>query len=262
MWEARPGVCIYASESEVIYNSATESVPCGSVDDGLTYNCLCNDVNLAEEKTEKGCHCRYGWTGSSDDLRCEEFCCNPDSDPGGNWCIVADEECQGSQWGCCHEVPGLASVPLCRPRSHMTFVDCQDSCRRAPQCTGVEWPLDDSYCFFWLRGACNAGKAGHVPSGWNIDYDYQTCSWQHHVANYSLASLVFVGTFVCTDEEVHFRIHVDEWPSHVPHSCLLLFRCGLWMWDTLHWRQHHRDHGDFPPAYQERILTALLRPKT
>ena len=97
LWEARRGVCIYASESEVIYNSATESVPCGSVDDGLTYNCLCNDVNLAEEKTEIGCHCRYGWTGSSDDLRCEEFCCNPDSDPGGNWCIVADEECQGSQ---------------------------------------------------------------------------------------------------------------------------------------------------------------------
>ena len=53
MWEARPGVCIYASESEVIYNSATESVPCGSVDDGLTYNCLCNDVNLAEEKPRK-----------------------------------------------------------------------------------------------------------------------------------------------------------------------------------------------------------------
>ena len=100
-------------------------------------------------------------------------------------------------------------------RSHMTLVDCQDSCRRAPQCTGVERPLDGSYCFFWLRGACNAGKAGHVPSGWNIDYDYQTCSWQHHVANYSLASLVFLWTFVCTDEEVHFRIHVDEWPSSI-----------------------------------------------
>ena len=53
MWEARPGVCIYASESEVIYNSATESVPCGSVDDGFTFNCSCNDVSLAEEKTPR-----------------------------------------------------------------------------------------------------------------------------------------------------------------------------------------------------------------
>ena len=53
LWEARRGVCIYASESEAIYNSATESVPCGSVDDGFTFNCSCNDVSLAEEKTPR-----------------------------------------------------------------------------------------------------------------------------------------------------------------------------------------------------------------
>ena len=53
LWEARPGGCIYASESEAIYNSATESVPCGSVDDGFTFNCSCNDVSLAEEKTPR-----------------------------------------------------------------------------------------------------------------------------------------------------------------------------------------------------------------
>ena len=53
LWEARRGACIYASESEVIYNSATESVPCGSVDDGFTFNCSCNDVSLAEEKTPR-----------------------------------------------------------------------------------------------------------------------------------------------------------------------------------------------------------------
>ena len=56
-------------------------------------------MNRAEAKTETGCSCRFGWAGSSQNLRCEEFCCNPDSDPGGNGCIVTDEECQGSQWG-------------------------------------------------------------------------------------------------------------------------------------------------------------------
>ena len=56
-------------------------------------------MNRAEAKIETGCSCRFGWAGSSQNFRWEEFCCNPDSDPGGNWCIVTDEECKGSQWG-------------------------------------------------------------------------------------------------------------------------------------------------------------------
>ena len=35
---------------------------------------------------------------------------------------------------------------------------------------------------------------------------------------------VFVGTFVCTDEETHFRIRVDAWPLNI---WLGIFQAGI-----------------------------------
>ena len=32
---------------------------------------------------------------------CNNYCCNPDGDPGGDWCVVVDATCQGTTWGYC-----------------------------------------------------------------------------------------------------------------------------------------------------------------
>jgi len=34
---------------------------------------------------------------------CTTACCNPDSDPAGDWCAVADATCQGANWGTCSQ---------------------------------------------------------------------------------------------------------------------------------------------------------------
>lgn len=39
------------------------------------------------------------------DNACENYCCNPDGDPGGNWCFVWDPNCQGQNWGYCADPP-------------------------------------------------------------------------------------------------------------------------------------------------------------
>jgi hypothetical protein len=60
-------------------------------------------------KTVDGCVCRKDWcigAGGS----CHEYCCNPDSDPGGNWCFKEDESCGGVNWGYCGEPSGPSST--------------------------------------------------------------------------------------------------------------------------------------------------------
>jgi len=56
--------------------------------------------------TTKGCACMESWilTDFPED-GCENYCCNPDSDPGGYWCIVSDAQCQGTNWGYCAAPP-------------------------------------------------------------------------------------------------------------------------------------------------------------
>lgn len=39
------------------------------------------------------------------DTPCENYCCNPDTDPNGLWCFVQDSACQGQTWGYCAQAP-------------------------------------------------------------------------------------------------------------------------------------------------------------
>mmetsp|Transcript_80197 Transcript_80197/g.227047 ORF Transcript_80197/g.227047 Transcript_80197/m.227047 type:complete len:632 (+) Transcript_80197:68-1963(+) len=61
---------------------------------------------LAVPGTTMGCVCRKSWimTGFPD-RPCENYCCNPDGDPGGYWCFVWDPGCQGQTWGYCAAPP-------------------------------------------------------------------------------------------------------------------------------------------------------------
>lgn len=57
--------------------------------------------------TWNSCVCSQAWWGDA----CGSYCCNPDSDPLGAWCIVVDEQCEGSDWGYCR--PLTSSFPGC-----------------------------------------------------------------------------------------------------------------------------------------------------
>jgi len=63
--------------------------------------------------TVGACTCRQKWTASVDGSprACEDYCCNPDADPNGDWCFVVDQDCQGSNWGYCSN-PAHSSTPL------------------------------------------------------------------------------------------------------------------------------------------------------
>mmetsp|Transcript_45504 Transcript_45504/g.105116 ORF Transcript_45504/g.105116 Transcript_45504/m.105116 type:complete len:592 (-) Transcript_45504:92-1867(-) len=69
-------------------------------------------TTFLEPTTARGCQCRQSWilTGFSEDP-CENWCCNPDGDPGGFWCFVWDSDCQGQNWGYCAGPPPPTTTP-------------------------------------------------------------------------------------------------------------------------------------------------------
>eukprot|EP00493_Phyllostaurus_siculus_P025078 UN25422 len=61
-------------------------------------------------------------------------CCNPDSDPGGNWCFVADPSCNGGNtWGYCY-----VDTEEPTPEPTMPFVAAREEATTTtlPSCTG------------------------------------------------------------------------------------------------------------------------------
>lgn len=55
--------------------------------------------------TWSGCQCRRQWNttevGDPPGPPCRNFCCNPDNDPVGPWCMVQDAKCEDETWGYC-----------------------------------------------------------------------------------------------------------------------------------------------------------------
>jgi len=49
------------------------------------------DSVMRSRGTEQGCHCKKSWTFNG--TRCDSFCCNPDNDPLGDWCVVEGNSC-------------------------------------------------------------------------------------------------------------------------------------------------------------------------
>mmetsp|Transcript_50092 Transcript_50092/g.119180 ORF Transcript_50092/g.119180 Transcript_50092/m.119180 type:complete len:1195 (-) Transcript_50092:93-3677(-) len=96
-------------------------------------------------KTKRGCECLKVWTDAS--FTCENYCCNPDNDPAGEWCLVpsTQEDCQLERWGYC--------APLTGPSG--TCVDKDDS---------WEDSTGDSCEEYATAKYCENGKIG---SGWN-----------------------------------------------------------------------------------------------
>mmetsp|Transcript_60612 Transcript_60612/g.168012 ORF Transcript_60612/g.168012 Transcript_60612/m.168012 type:complete len:506 (-) Transcript_60612:93-1610(-) len=72
--------------------------------------------------TKEGCTCLSSWLMSSfPDAPCNDYCCNPDSDPNGLWCFVKDAACQGGgNWGYCAlaPAPSRPATTTAAPTTH------------------------------------------------------------------------------------------------------------------------------------------------
>lgn len=61
--------------------------------------------------TRNKCRCLKSWEEEGVEPKCEDYCCNPDSDPDGEWCFVEDYMCEDSDWGYCEPAsPGATSA--------------------------------------------------------------------------------------------------------------------------------------------------------
>eukprot|EP00418_Pyrodinium_bahamense_P086021 CAMPEP_0179072836 /NCGR_PEP_ID=MMETSP0796-20121207/32260_1 /TAXON_ID=73915 /ORGANISM="Pyrodinium bahamense, Strain pbaha01" /LENGTH=440 /DNA_ID=CAMNT_0020770009 /DNA_START=28 /DNA_END=1347 /DNA_ORIENTATION=- len=122
--------------------------------------------NTMQRTTTAGCECLQQWNLSG--RECGSSCCNIDNDPAGDWCLVADEQCQGKDWGYCAPLP--ASVV------HWTDLDGDDCAAYAANewCTAdggygpgwhLEWGTFEDYKFMGLTAtsACWQCGSGGAP---------------------------------------------------------------------------------------------------
>merc|ERR1711920_118873 len=97
------------------------------------------------QETTQGCACREQWRYQGQ--MCTDYCCNPDSDSGGDWCRVADAACQGTWWGYCgagqtapvqttetaSTTQATGTLPSCSAPAARSRGQCE-SCLQSDQC--------------------------------------------------------------------------------------------------------------------------------
>merc|ERR1719480_366947 len=71
-------------------------------------NAVMSDDNVTEGEmprtTAQGCACKKSWELAGTG-KCDSYCCAPDHDPVGDWCVVEDPDCQSHMlWGYCKKV--------------------------------------------------------------------------------------------------------------------------------------------------------------
>jgi hypothetical protein len=85
--------------------------------------------------TAQGCACQNGWQANGG--TCESYCCNPDDDARGDWCLVADHDGQGAirdetdraAWGYC--------APAGKPQSPPPPPAASARCMDDPSCNAL-----------------------------------------------------------------------------------------------------------------------------
>jgi len=101
--------------------------------------------------TVDGCQCKQQWTETTTGGTCNDYCCNPDGDPGGDWCFVVDSSCAGKSWGYCSGAPPPTPVSC---GNHYA-----DKCADCPVSNG-EW-MGSGWCngdCYWTGDACAGGS--------------------------------------------------------------------------------------------------------
>merc|ERR1712203_489483 len=91
--------------------------------------------------------------------KCENGCCNPDNDAGGNWCFT-DRSCRerhGTRWGYCEESSGYyvpASGCACKSNWQFNGETCIDGCCNPDGDTGGDWCFVEEDCGSSNWGYC------------------------------------------------------------------------------------------------------------
>lgn len=104
-------------------------------------------------ETWNGCACTYAWDA---DDNCAGRCCNPDRDPFGDWCYVADMMCEDSDWGYCKPEGADEITPY-----EYTVGGCTDS-------PGWKDSDGDDCTQYRLNNWCN--NDGGYNAGWNEEW--------------------------------------------------------------------------------------------
>eukprot|EP00401_Gymnodinium_catenatum_P038928 CAMPEP_0117546286 /NCGR_PEP_ID=MMETSP0784-20121206/46529_1 /TAXON_ID=39447 /ORGANISM="" /LENGTH=745 /DNA_ID=CAMNT_0005343153 /DNA_START=1 /DNA_END=2236 /DNA_ORIENTATION=+ len=64
--------------------------------------------------------------------------------------------------------------------SYTELPSCKALCLQTPGCTGIEWPVDGSYCAFWYRNLCNVTRGFDNLAYAEFPHDFVTCSFQEN----------------------------------------------------------------------------------
>ena len=72
---------------------------------------LTNPVR-SQHTTTQGCACEQTWSYQGTTI--SDYCGNPDNDPNGDWCMVVDQTCQGTNWGTCAHACSVTALDPCR----------------------------------------------------------------------------------------------------------------------------------------------------
>jgi len=101
-------------------------------------------------QTTEGCPCKQLWKDTSSGGTCENYCCNPDSDAGGEWCFVEDAGSCGKKWGYC--AAGGASAPAPNPPPPSKPAPA------APAVSAAGWSVTSGSCTMDTLGCIKSGN--------------------------------------------------------------------------------------------------------
>lgn len=88
---------------------------------------------------------------------------------------------EGQDWRMYSEAPNKngtgAHMFADAKKKKTSFEECKEACLEDEDCTGIEYPPDESYCAFWLKGECHLSK-GKKNKAWTPHHEaaYHTCS--------------------------------------------------------------------------------------
>merc|ERR1712232_1320070 len=106
--------------------------------------------------TRNKCRCLKTWEEEGVLPKCEDYCCNPDADPDGDWCFVENNMCEDSDWGYCE--PASTSGDSGKPAA-------ESVCISNPSWQDVEG--DDCMTYEAQLWCKKDGKAG---VGWHEEW--------------------------------------------------------------------------------------------
>lgn len=98
-------------------------------------------------RTVEGCTCLKSWSlENASNSTCEDYCCNPDDDPNGDWCFVVDEQCEGGNYGTCESASSPVAPQPTPSGGHARYTKENCECQEVWTLEGGGQLCDHSCC--------------------------------------------------------------------------------------------------------------------